>query len=67
MDQVIDLPTQYQINSIEDALKIVPNKMQEAALEQIQAIRDAGKDKGLVISATGTGKTYLISIRCETI
>ena len=59
MDQVIDLPTQYQINSIKDALKIVPNKMQEAALDGIQAIRDAGKDKGLIISATGTGKTYL--------
>ena len=59
VEQVIDLPNQYQINSIKDALKIVPNKMQEAALKEIQAVRDAGKDKGLVISATGTGKTYL--------
>ena len=33
--------------------------MQQAALQEIQAIRDAGKEKGLVISATGTGKTYL--------
>ena len=33
--------------------------MQQAALKEIQAIRDAGKAKGLVISATGTGKTYL--------
>ncbi|MCD4542469.1 DEAD/DEAH box helicase family protein, partial [Klebsiella pneumoniae subsp. pneumoniae] len=45
--------------SIEEALKINPNKMQQAALKEIQAIRDAGKEKGLVISATGTGKTYL--------
>ena len=58
VDQVIELPTQYQINSIKDALKIVPNKMQQAALKEIQAVRDAGNNKGLVISATGTGKTY---------
>lgn len=57
-DQVIELPSQYS-NSIEAALKIVPNKMQQAALQEMQAVRDAGKDKGLVISATGTGKTYL--------
>ncbi len=58
-DQVVELPTQYKTNAIEDALKIVPNKMQQAALEQIEAVRAAGKDKGLIISATGTGKTYL--------
>ncbi|WP_127759350.1 DUF3427 domain-containing protein [Peribacillus asahii] len=59
MDRIVELPAQYQSNSIVDALKIVPNKMQQAALQEIQAIRDAGKDKGLIISATGTGKTYL--------
>lgn len=58
-EQVIEHPTQYAFNSIETALKIVPNKMQQAALQQIQAIRDAGEQKGLIISATGTGKTYL--------
>lgn len=58
LDRVIELPGQYH-NSIEEALKITPNKMQQAALKEIQAIRDAGKAKGLVISATGTGKTYL--------
>lgn len=59
MDRVIDFPTTYQVNSIEAALQIVPNKMQEAALKQIQTVRDAGKNKGLIVSATGTGKTYL--------
>ncbi|MFE8696126.1 DUF3427 domain-containing protein [Cytobacillus sp. FJAT-53684] len=58
-DQIIEMPTQYQTNAIEDALKIVPNKMQQAALQEIEAVRAAGKDKGLIISATGTGKTYL--------
>lgn len=57
--QVIESPTSYQANAIQGALRITPNKMQQAALEQIQLVRDAGKNKGLVISATGTGKTYL--------
>ena len=39
--------------------KIVPNKMQEAALEGLRNIREQGKDRALVISATGTGKTFL--------
>ncbi|MFJ5718194.1 DUF3427 domain-containing protein, partial [Neobacillus sp. NPDC093127] len=59
LDQVIELPSQYNINSIEEALKIKPNKMQEAALQGIQAIRDAEAKRGLIISATGTGKTFL--------
>lgn len=57
--KVIELPTGYQTNHVETALNIQPNKMQTAALEQIQQVRDAGNSKGLVISATGTGKTYL--------
>lgn len=59
MQQVIDPPTNYETNSLKDALEITPNKMQQAALQQIQALRDEGKEKSLVISATGTGKTYL--------
>lgn len=58
-EKVIELPDQYQVNTLEEALQIKPNKMQQAALKQIQAVRDSGHDKGLVISATGTGKTYL--------
>ncbi|AXI10971.1 DUF3427 domain-containing protein [Oceanobacillus zhaokaii] len=58
-EKVIELPAQYNVNPLEEALQIKPNKMQQAALKQIQAVRDAGHDKGLVISATGTGKTYL--------
>ena len=44
---------EYQVSSIE------PNKMQKEALRGLQAVRDSGKKKALVISATGTGKTYL--------
>lgn len=39
--------------------KIVPNAMQVKALEGLQKIRDSGEDRALIISATGSGKTYL--------
>ncbi len=38
---------------------IRPNEMQKQALIELQSIRDSGKNKALVISATGTGKTFL--------
>jgi superfamily II DNA or RNA helicase len=38
---------------------IVPNAMQVEALANIENLRNQGKDKALLISATGTGKTYL--------
>src|SRR5699024_166844 len=56
-EKVIDF--QHTYNSIKDAIEIEPNKMQQEALQQIQAVRDRGKDKSIVVSATGTGKTYL--------
>ena len=39
--------------------KIVPNKMQQAALRNLRSLVDNGEKRGLVVSATGTGKTYL--------
>ncbi len=36
-----------------------PNRMQQEALESLRALRDKGADRALVISATGSGKTYL--------
>ncbi|TWT27252.1 DUF3427 domain-containing protein [Planomicrobium sp. CPCC 101110] len=56
---VTDFPIAYETNSIKGALQITPNKMQQAALQEIQTVREMGNDKGLVVSATGTGKTYL--------
>ncbi|WP_400226685.1 DUF3427 domain-containing protein [Methanomethylophilus alvi] len=38
---------------------IRPNKMQEEALRGLQEIRNRGGTRALVISATGSGKTYL--------
>lgn len=43
-----------------DSNYILPNKMQKLALENLRLLREEKKaKKGLVISATGTGKTYL--------
>ena len=39
--------------------KLVPNKIQEEAIRNLQILREENRDKALVISATGTGKTYL--------
>jgi len=39
--------------------KISPNSMQEEALKNINSLRDKGAIKAILISATGTGKTYL--------
>ncbi|MDD6432278.1 MAG: DEAD/DEAH box helicase [Lactobacillaceae bacterium] len=41
------------------AVLITPNAMQKAALHELNALVTAGATKGLVVSATGTGKTYL--------
>lgn len=40
-------------------LSIRPNKMQIEAIENIKVLRENHKDKALLISATGTGKTHL--------
>ena len=39
--------------------EIKPNYMQQNALKSLDNLRNQGKDKALIISATGTGKTYL--------
>ena len=38
---------------------IQPNEMQIQAIENLNKLRKAGKHKALLVSATGTGKTYL--------
>lgn len=42
-----------------NSLSINPNSMQRKALKEIRRYRDMGVDRALVISATGSGKTYL--------
>lgn len=38
---------------------IIPNQMQKAALQNLTALVKKGAQRALVVSATGTGKTYL--------
>lgn len=49
---------------LEDSLgsDIQPNAMQTEALKSISALRDSGAKRGLIISATGTGKTILAAL-----
>ncbi len=42
-----------------NTLTINPNSMQRRALKEIRRYRDMGVNKALIISATGSGKTYL--------
>lgn len=42
-----------------NTLSVNPNTMQRMALKEIRRYRDTGVKKALVISATGSGKTYL--------
>ena len=48
----------YNTQSILDK-NITPNQMQSEALRNLSDLRRNGQDKALIISATGTGKTYL--------
>jgi superfamily II DNA or RNA helicase/HKD family nuclease len=42
--------------------EILPNAMQVEALAEIKSLRDAGENRAVVISATGTGKTILSAL-----
>ena len=44
--------------SFDKLYKLNPNSMQEAFIKNIKEMRGRGIDKALLISATGTGKTY---------
>ncbi|MEA4987296.1 MAG: DEAD/DEAH box helicase [Anaerovorax sp.] len=46
-------------NNLISLSQIYPNKMQKDALQALGILRRDGKKKALLISATGTGKTYL--------
>ncbi|WP_124059293.1 DEAD/DEAH box helicase [Vaginisenegalia massiliensis] len=48
-----------QEKQVEYQRQIQPNRMQREALKGIAQLRKQGAKKALVISATGTGKTYL--------
>lgn len=48
---------QYQVPSV-DVYKLQPNSMQISFISNLQKLCKAGENRALLISATGTGKTY---------
>lgn len=54
IDRLNERKAVYSTDSV-----IAPNKMQQHALQKLHELRQTGEQRGLVISATGTGKTYL--------
>ena len=52
----------YRKTKIIQKDEFVPNSMQKRVLEKLKETRENGNKKGLVISATGTGKTYLAAM-----
>lgn len=58
-DQINISKRLYESFEISKAKEIIPNSMQIEAMNNIQRLRVEGKTKALLISATGTGKTFL--------
>jgi superfamily II DNA or RNA helicase/HKD family nuclease len=52
-----EIAKQSELPSVEQ-YKLQPNKMQVEFVTNLQKLVDSGEDKALLISATGTGKTY---------
>lgn len=45
-----------------NGVRIVPNTMQSAALKSLKTLHEANEPRALLVSATGTGKTYLSAL-----
>lgn len=61
-------PAFVQANAIAEqssTLSIKPNKMQELALAALAKLHDRQEPRALLVSATGTGKTYLSAFDVE--
>lgn len=52
-----EIARQAEVPSLE-VFRLQPNSMQVGFINNLRKIYDAGEDKALLISATGTGKTY---------
>lgn len=60
-EKLIELLKEADRNKVQafSEFNIKPNSLQTIALKNLDALRKAGEDRGLVIAATATGKTYL--------
>lgn len=52
-------PLVNDTKKVDNTLEIKPNEMQIMALNALDNLRKTNAQKGLIVSATGTGKTYL--------
>lgn len=52
-------PRRTILESLERRRDIQPNAMQREALANLKALRKQGEHRAIIVSATGTGKTYL--------
>lgn len=52
------LQTEFE-ESFNDSTEVIPNNMQREALSNLKTLRANAKRKAILISATGTGKTFL--------
>lgn len=66
--RVTSKPSQQETKDNEKEAKpvITPNLMQEEALDNLRQLRLEGAKRALLISATGTGKTYLAALDVRT-
>lgn len=46
---------------------IEPNKMQQEALSNLKSLREKGERRSLIVSATGSGKTYLSAFEIQNV
>ncbi|MCO0861197.1 DEAD/DEAH box helicase [Staphylococcus pasteuri] len=62
--QIFELQNQQKVlnDKYKSVFNIQPNKMQKEALSCLDSHRKEGKDRSLIISATGTGKTILCAL-----
>lgn len=55
----------FAIKDSDTTSKIRPNKMQSQALEALSVLHKRNEPRALLVSATGTGKTYLSALEIE--
>ena len=61
-EAIEEAPAAPSLGTVKLRKAIIPNAMQAGALEQLRKIHEADESRALLISATGTGKTYLAAL-----
>jgi len=56
-----------KLNGTSESHIVKPNNLQKEAMEGLKKLRNRNQKKGLIISATGTGKTFLSAFDVQTL